>query len=558
MNKQLLICALFTILCYISACDYDVIPDESGSSTSSGMPVACFVTDKTICYAGDCSITFDATCSEPKTNIIAYKWDFDGDGVFFLEGETIITYIYENVGTYLAKLQIQLTDGTTVDTTKTIQVNNIISNFETSGNSFSQNCEIAFINTSLGAATYLWNFGDGNTTTKENPKHMYVNTGIYTISLTATLNGETHESKQSITITETEKFDLVLPNNGWNHFTDVVIASDGGYVITGYTDHIGNGKEDVYILKIDANGFIEWENYFGGSERDEAYAIANTPDGGYILVGTTNSYNENSDIYIVKTDSTGFLEWEKNYGRSAYDDVALDMIVDQDGNYVIVGVTEQYGIGEEGDIYLLKVNSTGENILEKAFDKSSLNFAFTISSAHDGGYIIGGAIEIEGSQNTDLYLIITDKNGVITGEQIRDIGSDGDSIIDIVKTTDNGYMLLCYSDQSYSSRLIKTDTLGNVIDSKIVSAKEFGILWSLTNTSEGGYAVIGEEGNLIVTDALGNTKLEKTFDGTDGDDDPWGIIATEDCGYIIVGSTYDSEGETDFYVIKTDSQGNSY
>ena len=85
-------------------------------------------------------------------------------------------------------------------------------------------------------------------------------------------------------------------------------TKDGGYIVAGYTSSFGNGG-DVYLIKIDKNGNKIWQKTYGGSDLDEADAITPTEDGGYIVAGWTYSFgNGKKDVYLIKLDKNGNIK----------------------------------------------------------------------------------------------------------------------------------------------------------------------------------------------------------------------------------------------------------
>lgn len=89
-------------------------------------------------------------------------------------------------------------------------------------------------------------------------------------------------------------------------------TGDGGYIVAGLTYSFGAGGSDVYLVKLSPGGEVEWEETYGASSNDQVWAVRQTSDGGYVVVGNTDSFGvENGGVYLVKVTSDGGLEWEK-------------------------------------------------------------------------------------------------------------------------------------------------------------------------------------------------------------------------------------------------------
>ena len=145
-----------------------------------------------------------------------------------------------------------------------------------------------------------------------------------------------------------------------------------GYTESDDGDVIGNhGNYDMWIVKLSSTGEIAWQKCLGGSNKDEAYSIQQTPDGGYIVASYTESGDGNiigndgyGDMWIVKLSSTGEINWQKCLGGSDYDGAeAIQQTTD--GGYIVAGYTasddgDVVGYHDDCDMWIVKLNSDGE------------------------------------------------------------------------------------------------------------------------------------------------------------------------------------------------------
>ncbi|MCJ7572068.1 MAG: Ig-like domain-containing protein [Candidatus Thermoplasmatota archaeon] len=138
-------------------------------------------------------------------------------------------------------------------------------------------------------------------------------------------------------------------------------TSDGGYIISGrygsyYQENYDGPIWDFWLIKTDSSGNIEWDKKYGGDEKEIGYSVKQTSDGGYITTGQTYSYGkENSDVYVVKTDSNGNEEWSTTLGGSG-DDVGKSIVEINENTYVVMGETHN---GSQWDAYMAKFTYTG-------------------------------------------------------------------------------------------------------------------------------------------------------------------------------------------------------
>jgi hypothetical protein len=344
-------------------------------------------------------------------------------------------------------------------------------------------------------------------------------------------------------------------------------TSDGGYIITGWTRSFGAGESDVYLIKTDANGNLVWQKTFGGTNWDEGNSVQPTSDGGYIIAGLSGSFGASGDVYLIKTDANGNQTWYNTFGGTS-DDFGYSVQPTSDGGYIIAGTTQSFGAGGS-DAYLIKTDANGNQTWYKTFGGTSDDNSNSVQQTSDGGYIIAGRTGSFGAGDWDVYLIKTDANG----NQVWDktFGGTGlDYSNSVQQTTDGGYVIVGVT-VSFGAGLsdvyfIKTDANGDQQWYKIFGGTDYDYGRSVQPTSDSGYIIAGYTYSfgagsydvyLIKTDASGNQQWYKTFGGVDTDYG-YSVQPTSDGGYIIAGYTYSyGAGGSDVYLIKTDANGNT-
>jgi hypothetical protein len=143
-------------------------------------------------------------------------------------------------------------------------------------------------------------------------------------------------------------------------------ASDGGYVVAGATYSFGAGSNDAWIMKLDENGVVDWQKAYGGTGVEYPNYVLQTQDGGYIVSGYTSSFGTvGQDSWIMKLDENGVVEWQKAYGGTGRD---FTSPVQQtlDGGYIVVGWTYSFGNGGV-DLWLFKLDENGNIVWQKTY-----------------------------------------------------------------------------------------------------------------------------------------------------------------------------------------------
>ncbi len=259
--------------------------------------------------------------------------------------------------------------------------------------------------------------------------------------------------------------------NGYDLANCVQQTSDGGYIITGFTQSFGAGENDVYLIKTDSSGIETWERTFGGASGDGGYVVRETTDGGYIISAYTESFGAGgSDIYLIKTDASGNELWSQTFGGDSTE-YGLNVWQTSEGDYVVVGNTNSFGAGSY-DAYLLEVDASGNGIWSKTIGGIESDACSGLQQTSDNGYIIAGTTYSYGAGDCDVYLIRLEGDSVppaptvaLTYPNGGESWTIGDSV-DITWTLDPGFdsleVLLTRNDggswAALASALAGTDT----------------------------------------------------------------------------------------------------
>ncbi len=336
-------------------------------------------------------------------------------------------------------------------------------------------------------------------------------------------------------------------------------TSDKGYIVAGQTTRFGDGHQDLdqdmWILKLDSVGSVTWQKWYGGGEDDIAHSITQTMDGGYIVVGETKSFGDgHQDIWILKLDSEGGINWQKRYTSSDVNSWSTSIQQTSDGGYVVAGY-------EGNAVLILNLGSEGEIDWEKTktYGGISNEWARSIQRTIDGGYIIAGVTQSFGAGNCDVWILKLDSNGNInncdivgasyaTAEETSAYVVSSNAILSsFVKDSENTSVIpnsqaevqvqeQCFAPNWFVSKPPTQDKLNGVwgyvaADSthQFYAVGENGSIfhfngtsWSTTglSTPQDLYGIWGnaENGDITVLYAVGDNATIVRFDGSDWTD----------------------------------------
>ncbi len=401
---------------------------------------------------------------------------------------------------------------------------------------------------------------------------------------------------------------------------EISSTSDGGYIIGGdsFSNISGdktensNGGRDLWIVKINATGDIEWQNTIGGSGEEILRSIFQTVDGGYLITADSDSNisgdkTENSrggfDYWIIKLNATGTIVWQHTYGGigSDYNPIGQQTL---DGGYIVAGTSTTNVSGEktdpsngDADIWALKLDAAGTIIWQNSIGGSDGDYTNAISLANDGGFIINSSsksnISGDKSENQigpfDFWVVKLNPDGAVQWENTIG-GTSVDSGYRVIATMDGGYLAGGQSnspasgDKSenslglYDYWIIKLDSNGTIVWENTIGGGLDDFFTDLIELTSGNFLVTGisysgiggdktdpskgdSDNWFLNINSSGAITGQKTIGGAFRDD-PLNIILTQDGGFVVAASsssdisgdkTENSQGLLDYWVYKMQS-----
>jgi len=369
---------------------------------------------------------------------------------------------------------------------------------------------------------------------------------------------------------------------------DIIDTADGNFVAVGqsFSDDGGisdnYGYSDVWVVKFTKTGSILWNMNYGGSDNDVGRAIIQTDDGGYVVAGYTKSADEDvqnnqgkNDYWIFKLDANGNQKWENTFGGTE-DDYAFDLCETTDGGYVLAGRTESIdgdvtGFKGMEDAWIVKVDDMGDWVWKKTLGGTQTDRAYSICPTDDDGFLIAGMSDSSDGDVTankgesDGWLVKVDFWGTYIWDKNYG-GTETDEARSISRTADNGFIV---AGQTYSTDqealgnhgnsdgwVVRVDSNGDLKWSNCYGGTSSDEIWSIIETSTGGYAFLGvsqsSDGDVpdnlgsydflfMLLDEYGNIEWSKNYGGTFSEIGN-SIIENTDGDYVLGGNTYSTDG----------------
>ncbi|MFK7811954.1 MAG: hypothetical protein AB8B59_05635 [Maribacter sp.] len=368
----------------------------------------------------------------------------------------------------------------------------------------------------------------------------------------------------------------------------------------------------VEIPKTSFLGEVDWIKSFGGSGEDSPRAIISTLDGGYAVLGFSNSIDGDlegktiavNDYWLLKLDVDGNLQWTKTYGGSK-DDRGQSLVQTKDGGYALTG----YAMSSDGDgsvnngfhdNWLLKLDASGNIEWEKSFGFSGHDHSYDLLETEDGGLFFVGFLDITSARADGN----TEKGNALTRHGVGEFwgtkldhkanvewrgffgGTNNDRAHSVVRADDGGYVMAGFTESddfdisnsrgSYDFWAVKVNNKGNLIWESSFGGTGIEQAQDISKTADGGYVIIGNTFSsdsdvsmnngasdiwLIKIDANGQKIWDKSYGGSEFEDGQ-SVALSKDGGFIIAGNSKSSDkglnanaGENDIWLVKTDSNG---
>lgn len=349
----------------------------------------------------------------------------------------------------------------------------------------------------------------------------------------------------------------------------VVAAPDGNYAVAGGLKAAGSEYQDFLLVKVDSLGGEVWRHSYGGALSDFCRAVAVTADGGYIIAGSTYSFGvANSDVYLVKTDSAGTLEWEKTFGGDKWETVH-QVIATSDCGYAVAGWTSSFDAPGGSDAWLIKTNCCGDLVFEKRYGGSDHDAFYSVAEANGGGFVMAGETESFGAGNSDIYMVQVDGSGDIAWQ--KTFGGSGNDLGTGVVAMPGGYAACGWVGSSsvtnqhgaYDAYVVRVNLEGNLLWESCYGGAGYDGCEELVSSSDGGFVVGGHiqnmtnggtTGYLFKVSGTGNLVWERTLGNSSEAIEA--VAAAKDGGFVAAGAYYsETTVNQDVYLVKTDASG---
>ncbi len=374
---------------------------------------------------------------------------------------------------------------------------------------------------------------------------------------------------------------LVAQSNFYNQIGDsgndipysIINTDDGNLMLTFSTSTTPASDDNIALIKVSEDGNLIWKKVYGGNSKDFPRSLIQTGDGGFAILASTYSYGSgHEDFLLIKTDASGSIEWSKTYGGSQ-EERAFNLKQTPDGGYILGGSTQSYGYGYR-DAYIVKTDASGNTEWSTSLGGGQADNCFTIQVTSEGNYLLTGSEYSFGPGPWGFWIIELDPFGQVNW--IKTYGGFGEEHSRIIeKTNDGNYLIFSHTtsfgEGNWDYLVTKVTPDGDLLWSKTYGGPQSDFTGSVIKKDNGNFLILGHtesfgEGaadiGVIEIDHDGNVVWARTY-GTPADEKlTFGVdlmaASVSDGGLVIVGhTTGGSIGNTDVMFIKTNATGDN-
>ena len=296
-------------------------------------------------------------------------------------------------------------------------------------------------------------------------------------------------------------------------------TSDGGYILVGSSDSFGGSGLDFWMVKVDEHWNHEWDKVYDKRSRDEARGVLQTADGGYLIAGFTEGSGSDADFWLVRTDDEGNVEWDRTYGSGANFDRAYCQPHELPNGDFIIGGYDSYN-SSKASASLLRIDADGTVDWHKHYGGSNSDIAWDVELLSDGGFLLSGHTYSYGAGGEDGYFVRTDEEGNKLWDTYYGTAGN-DRIWDAIEV-DGRFLAVGNQYEDASDRdpwLIVLNESGAQIESLVWSLPGDNHFRTIRQTGDGGFLLGG------FTDGEGNGKFDVMLIKVDHDlNEEWTLV----------------------------------
>ena len=221
----------------------------------------------------------------------------------------------------------------------------------------------------------------------------------------------------------------------------IALSSDGGYVLAGGTDPLPFGGDDVegHVVKLDASGNVQWQKTYGGALSDQLRDVQQTSDGGFVVAGWTRSFGAGrEDAWVLKLDADGEIQWQKTFG-GGNGDQATAVWQTADGGFIVAAGTSSFGTGHY-DVWLLRLDAEGALVWQQTYGGTQADVALDVQQTSDGGFVVMAATGSFGATGLDPWILKLTAGGTVEWQRRYDTGAVDLQLEEVRQISDGGYI----------------------------------------------------------------------------------------------------------------------